>query len=264
MAREELKETVEEEVPVILNENDLEEEDDGSLKFIVRNDFWQLFPKAKIGIVVCKDIDNHIKKEDQYSRLLRSSEAECMKYLPDPELSKNEVIAVWRDAFSRFKTKKGARSSIEALLKRVAKGNQIGTINPLVDIYNSVSLKYALPCGGEDIDKFVGNICLTKADGDEEFITYGGAEENESPLEGEICYKDDQGAICRCWNWREGVRTMLTEETKNAFMIIELVDETRTDEFHEALNELSRLIKDNLGGENEIKILDIDHRKERL
>ena len=41
---------------------------------------------------------------------------------------------------------------------------------------------------------------------------------------------------------------MLTEETKNAFMIIELVDETREDEFHEALNELSRLIKENLGG----------------
>ena len=264
MAREEMKDEVAEETPVVVDEIEDMEEDDGSLKFIVRNDFWKLFPKARIGIIVCKGIDNHIKKEDQYSELLRNGEAECMKYLPDPELSKNEVIAVWRDAFSKFKTKKGARSSIEALLKRVAKGNQIGNINPLVDIYNSVSLKYAMPCGGEDIDKFIGNICLTMANGDEEFITYGGGDENESPLEGEICYKDDQGAICRCWNWREGVRTMLTEETKNAFMIIELVDETREDEFHEALNELSRLIKENLGGENEIKILDINNRKENL
>ena len=187
-----------------------------------------------------------------------------MKYLPDPELSKNRVIAVWRDAFSKFKTKKGARSSIEALLKRVYKGNQIGNINPLVDIYNSVSLKYALPCGGEDIDKFVGNICLTKAIGNEEFITYGGEDENESPLPGEICYKDDKGAICRCWNWREGVRTMLTEDTKNAFMIIELVDQSRTEEFLAALNELKDLITENLGGDNQIRILDINNKKEKL
>lgn len=260
MAKEEVKETVKEEKKVVVEDITDEIPDDGTLKFVVEKDFWELFPEAKIGIIVCKGIDNTTKNEEQYSPLLREGEKQCMKYLPDSELSKNQVISVWRDAFSKFKTKKGARSSIEALLKRVAKGNQIGNINPLVDIYNSVSLKYAVPCGGEDIDKFVGNIRLTKAIGDEEFITYGGGDENESPLPGEICYKDDKGAICRCWNWREGVRTMLTEETKNAFMIIELVDPSRETEFNAALNELSALIKENLGGENEIKIVDIKNR----
>jgi len=267
MVKEETKETVKEikaetvkDVPAV----EEPEEDDGSLKFVIKDDFWELFPDAKIGIIICKGIDNTVKDPEQYSTLLRENEKECLKYLPDPELSKNSVISVWRDAFSKFKTKKGARSSIEALLKRVYKGNQIGNINPLVDIYNSVSLKYALPCGGEDIDKFVGNICLTKAIGNEEFITYGGEDENESPYPGEICYKDDKGAICRCWNWREGVRTMLTEDTKNAFMIIELVDQSRTDDFHAALNELKELIDMNLGGDNQIRILDINNKKEKL
>ena len=267
MVKEEKKETVKEtKVETVKEVSVVEEveEDDGTTKFIVKNDFWELFPDAKIGIIVCKGIDNSVKDPNQYSSLLRDGEKECLKYLPDAEISKNKVIAVWRDAFSKFKTKKGARSSIEALLKRVAKGNQIGNINPLVDIYNSISLKYALPCGGEDIDKFVGNICLTKANGDEEFITYGGDDENESPYPGEICYKDDKGAICRCWNWREGVRTMLTEETKNAFMIIELVDQSRTEEFMAALNELKYLITKNLGGDNQIKILDINNKKEKL
>ena len=260
MEKEEKKEVKKEEVVVRDLGQDEEFADDGQTRFIIRNDFWKLFPEAKIGIIVCKGINNKIEKEDQYSELLRNGEKECLKYLPDAELSKNRVISVWRDAFSKFKTKKGARSSIEALLKRVYKGNHIGNINPLVDIYNSVSLKYAMPCGGEDIDKFVGNICLTMADGNEEFVTYGGDDENESPYAGEICYKDDQGAICRCWNWREGVRTMLTEDTKNAFMIIELVDPSRTEEFETALNELSELISKNLGGENRIEILDIDKR----
>ena len=267
MAKEETAEKAEETKAVVKEEvkaEEIEEIDDGKLKFVIKDDFWQLFPDAKIGIIVCNGIDNSIKKEDQYSDLLRESEKEISKYLPDPDFSKNRVIAVWRDAFSKFKTKKGARSSIEALLKRVNKGNQIGNINPLVDIYNSISLKYAMPCGGEDIDKFVGNIVLTKAIGNEEFITYGGEDENESPLPGEICYKDDKGAICRCWNWREGVRTMLTEDTKNAFMIIEMVDPTREEELKAALNELSALIHDNLGGKNRIEILDINKKKVNL
>ncbi len=99
------------------------------------------------------------------------------------------------------------------MLKRVSTGKGLGTINPLVDIYNSISLKYAMPCGGEDMDKFIGDIRLTKATGDESFITLG-SDKSEPPYEGEIVYKDDEGAICRCWNWRESVRTMLTEDTK--------------------------------------------------
>ena len=148
--------------------------------------------------------------------------------------------------------------SIEALLKRVHKGNHIGTINPLVDIYNSISLKYALPCGGEDINKFVGNLKLTKAVGGEDFITYG-SDTSEPPYEGEIVYKDDFGAVCRCWNWREAVRTCLNEETTNAFMILECCDPTREETLNEALNELSTLIQTNLGGTTEIHLLDINN-----
>ena len=160
----------------------------------------------------------------------------------------------------RFKTKKGARSSIEALLKRVDNGNHIGTINPLVDIYNSISLRYALPCGGEDIDTFVRDIRLTQADGGEDFITLG-SDESAPPYEGEVIYKDDAGAICRCWNWRESVRTMLTENTINAFLCIELVDESRTDEFEQALESLAELVQENLGGTNKISILDISNKE---
>ena len=207
-----------------------------------------------------KGIDNSVKEKGMYADLILAAEKEAMTHLTAGDFSSNEVIKVWRDAFQKFKTNKGARSSIEALLKRVHKGDHIGYINPLVDIYNSISLKYALPCGGEDIDTFAGDIRLTKADGNEPFITLG-TEENSPPHEGEIVYKDDEGAICRCWNWRESVRTMLTEKTENAFMCIELVDDARIKDLSDALSELSELVKENLGGEYEIHVLDIDNRE---
>ena len=229
-------------------------------KFIIEDDFWELFPNAKIGIITCNGIDNTIKDENQYKDMISQGEKEALNHLTNEEFSSNEVIKVWRDAFKRFKTKKGARSSIEALLKRVSTGKGLGTINPLVDIYNSISLKYAMPCGGENMDKFIGDIRLTKATGDESFITLG-SDKSEPPYEGEIVYKDDEGAICRCWNWRESVRTMLTEDTKNAFLCIELVDENREKEFENALKELSQLVEENLGGKSEISILHINNKE---
>lgn len=229
-------------------------------KFIIEDEFWNVFPDAKIGIVICKGIDNSIKESNKYEELLLNAEKEALKYLQNSEFSGNAVIKVWREAFQKFKIKKGVRSSIEALLKRVHNGNHIGTINPLVDIYNSISLKYALPCGGEDIDKFVGNVKLTKAIGNEQFIPLG-TEENLAPYEGEIVYKDEAGAICRCWNWREALRTMLTENTKNTFLCIELVDASRYGEFEAALKELERLVSENLGGSSNIKILDINNKE---
>ncbi|EOU1475840.1 B3/4 domain-containing protein [Clostridium perfringens] len=229
-------------------------------KFIIEDDFWELFPNAKIGIITCNGIDNTIKDENQYKDMISQGEKEALNHLTNEEFSSNEVIKVWRDAFKRFKTKKGARSSIEALLKRVSTGKGLGTINPLVDIYNSISLKYAMPCGGEDMDKFIGDIRLSKATGDESFITLG-SDKSEPPYEGEIVYKDDEGAICRCWNWRESVRTMLTEDTKNAFLCIELVDEKREKDFENALKELSQLVEENLGGKSEISILHINNKE---
>ncbi len=229
-------------------------------KFIIEDDFWELFPNAKIGIITCNGIDNTIKDDNQYKDMISQGEKEALNHLPNEEFSSNEVIKVWRGAFKKFKTKKGARSSIEALLKRVSTGKGLGTINPLVDIYNSISLKYAMPCGGEDMDKFIGDIRLTKATGDESFITLG-SDKSEPPYEGEIVYKDDEGAICRCWNWRESVRTMLTENTKNAFLCIELVDENREKEFENALKELSQLVEKNLGGKSEVSILHINNKE---
>ena len=229
-------------------------------KFVIEDDFWTLFPNARIGVVVCYGIDNTIKDKETYKEMILNSEKEALKYFLNAEFSSNEVIKVWRETFKKFKTKKGARSSIEALLKRVHNGNHLGTINPLVDIYNCISLRYALPCGGEDIDTFASDIRLTKAVGNENFVTLG-TDKSGPPYEGEIIYKDNEGAICRCWNWREAVRTILTENTTNAFLCIELTDESRLIEFQDALKELAKAVQDNLGGTSKISILDINNKE---
>ncbi|MGF6375180.1 DNA/RNA-binding domain of Phe-tRNA-synthetase-like protein [Clostridiales Family XIII bacterium PM5-7] len=233
-------------------------------KIIAKDDFWELFPQCKLGLVVCKEMDNHYhQNESEYEELLRNGEQKGLTFVQAEPIAENKVIKVWREAFTKFKTKKGVRCSIENLLKRITKDNPVGTINPLVDLYNAVSLSYAMPLGGEDLDCVEGNILLTKADGNELFRTIG-SDVNEPPYPEELVYKDDAGVLCRCWTWKEAERTMLTEKTKNAMLCCELIDPDREEEFMEALETLKQLITEKLGGQCEIKILDQHNREAEL
>ena len=227
--------------------------------FIITKEFWNLFPQAEIAVITAKGIRNSEDSAEgirpDLIELLERSNKEAEKFLTAEVFSENPVIAVWRKAYQQFKTKKGVRCSIEALLKRIEKGTGIMPINPLVDIYNAVSLTYGLPCGGEDIDTFKGNVLLTMASGDEPFLALGD-EEYDNALPGEVVYKDDEGIICRCWNWRDGQRTMLTEDTENAFLVIESVDPERTEALKAAAGALAELIEKYLGGTAKITYMD--------
>lgn len=231
--------------------------------FRLEDDYLDLFPESQIGVLVCEGIDNKVYDENKYEAWLRESEKLAMQHVTEEVFTDNPVIREWRDAFYKFKTKKGARCSIEAMLKRVKNGGEIRCLIPLVDIYNGISLRYGFPVGGEDIDKFEGDNRLTIADGDEEFITYG-SDKSEPPYPGEVVYKDDAGAICRCFNWRESVRTMLTEETKNAFMCVEMTNADRIDELNACLDALAEKIQSELGGTVRKHILNKDNKEIEL
>ena len=178
--------------------------------------------------------------------MLNKASKKALSFIPDEAFTQNEVIQEWREAFSRFKTKKGVRSSIEALLKRVSQGREFRPINPLVDLYNSISLSYALPCGGEDLAAIQGDLHLGKAKGGEAFFPLG-AEEDAPALPEEIIYYDEAGAVCRSLNWREAQRTMLTEGTRDAVLVIEAINPNQKERALEAIEALNQLIQDYFG-----------------
>ena len=223
------------------------------MKVTIENEFWHLFPEGQISVLVVKGLDNTVdeSKDPYFKSLLDKGAKRAEEYITDDNFTQNEVIQEWRQAFSKFKTKKGARSSIEALLKRVSQGREFNPINPLVDIYNSVSLSYAVPCGGEDLEKIAGHLRLGKAKGGESFFPLG-AESDAPALPEEIIYYDDEGAVCRCLNWREAQRTMLTEETKEAVLVIEAINAEQVTRAQSAMQELQDLVKDYFGVQGEL------------
>ncbi len=138
----------------------------------------------------------------------------------------------------------------------------MGSISPSVDIYNAISLKYALPLGGEDIDAFQGDLRLCITEGGDAFLPLGEGAQDDPTLPGELAYLDDAGAVCRCWNWRDGVRTALTDNTRNAFLIVECVDPERVDDCRAATEELAGLVEAHLGATIAVKeLVTADHRE---
>lgn len=132
-------------------------------------------------------------------------------------------LAAWRDVYTAFGAKPSrTRNSAEALAKRALTDAGLPRINQLVDLYNAVSVAHLIPVGGEDTDRIAGTMRLVRATGTEPFATVaGGAEAVEHPEPGEVVWCDDEGVTCRRWNWRQGVRTRLTEQSVNAVFLLE-------------------------------------------
>ena len=92
------------------------------MKVTIDQEFWDLFPQAQVVVMTVEGIDNHVdeSKDSYFKDLLDKGVARSKAFIDDEQFTASPVVQEWRQAFSKFKTKKGARSSIEALLKRVS------------------------------------------------------------------------------------------------------------------------------------------------
>lgn len=234
-------------------------------KFVTDKEFWDIFPDAVIGVVSFNNVQESKElvgaEADEVKKILDDANIEAKKFLVSDTISENPVVAAWREAYQKFPTKKGARCSMENLLKRVLHEKPVGQIAPSVDITNAISLKHAFPIGCENKDAIDGDIRLGIMKGGEDFLPIG-SDKQEPPLEGELAYYDNTGVICRCWNWRDGQRTEVNDDTRNEVVILECIEPDRVDELKVALEELQTLMEKYLDAETVVcALVDKEHQE---
>lgn len=223
------------------------------MRLMVTDAFWDLFPTARIGLVIAQGVDN-TRAAEPAAALLAAQVAASAAALAGADMATHPAVAPWRAAYAQFGAKPARfRSSIESLL-RSAQSGRLRSISPLVDLYNAVSLRHQLPCGGEDLGAIVGDVALTRARGGEPFRTIG-ADADDPPPAGEVIYADAAGAICRCFNWREADRTKLTEATSDALLVVETLGSHAPGQLEAALADLADHIAAHLGGRLRTAIL---------
>lgn len=191
--------------------------------------------------------------DDLSASMLSQAEAAARQSMAEQAITDIPHIAAWREAYKAFGSKPNKfRNSVEALTRRITPAGKepvtgLPRVNRLTDIYNAISVKCQIPLGGEDLDKYVGAPSLVRAKGDEIFETMASGElVKENPEVGEVVWRDEAGVTCRRWNWRQGPRTALSEETTRVLFILDALKgcsdeklETAGNELVEALQSLS-------------------------
>lgn len=178
-----------------------------------------------------------ISRPEVASDALKSA---CQQVIQDDVLWADAHLAAWAEVFRAFGAKaKRTPCSAEALRKRVLRDGTLRAIDPVVDLYNAISIRYALPVGGENIAAYRGAPRLVIADGSERFDTVKEGEVvYESPEPGEVIWRDDQGVTCRRWNWRQGVRTRLDASVHQMWFILESLPAMPISALQQASDEL--------------------------
>lgn len=231
---------------------------------LVTDGIFSSFPDVVLGVVTVHGIDNS-GADDALQGPLRHEEEQVRAALAGAQVSEHPHIAPWREAYRKFGAKpKDHPSSIENLVRRVLKGRSVPRVNPLVDLYNTVSLRHLVPVGGEDLDRVQGDVLLTLATDHEPPVHLLGEPEARSPKPGEVIYKDDLGTLCRRWNWKEAERTKLTAATRHAFLVIEGLPPVGRDLVARATGELASLVREHCGGEVAVFLIDREHPRALL
>ncbi|HPE91502.1 MAG TPA: hypothetical protein PK146_04340, partial [Synergistales bacterium] len=126
------------------------------MRILIAPEVFEKWPDYRRYVVVGKGLDN-ADEDTSLLALLREAESGVRN---DPELENYKeypLIASWRSVFEDMGLNPNKfPPSIANLIKRTRSGKDLPFINRLVAIFNIISLKYRIPCGGENLVAFCG------------------------------------------------------------------------------------------------------------
>ncbi len=225
------------------------------LSYSIAADVFARFPEYRRGVVLAYGVRNGASPAELVG-ILRDEETRARARLNMDTLTTELRLASWREAFRSLGYKPGDfRPSIEALLRRVLRGQELPAINALVDIGNIVSLRHLLPVGGHAIDVLTRDIALRPASGTEDFIPFG-SQELEHPMPGEFVFVEGDQVLTRRWIWRQANHTLTLPETTAIEFNIDALPPVALPDVETAGRDVMDLVERFCGGLLKFAILD--------
>lgn len=223
--------------------------------FTIDKRLFDLFPGLSVGTVVCR-LDNTTYGDDVLDGVIERLRAS----FPYDKPQDHPHIKVWRQAFTKVGIPASKYlSSVESLLRRALKEGPFPRVNPIVDLYNALSLEYLVPVGGHDPIPLEGTIFLGFAEGGEPFAPMDGGD-HETAEKDEVVYKDQKDVLTRRWVWRQSNKDKVTPHTRYVFMPIDIMEGVDVALCGEIMDKItSRLAKDGTGSVIHRDIVTADH-----
>jgi DNA/RNA-binding domain of Phe-tRNA-synthetase-like protein len=204
--------------------------------------------------MVATDLKNGTSPEE-LTLLMRSAEEAVRQRLTLEQVTSEPRLNSWREAFRSVGMKPADfRPSVEGLVRRALHGQELPSINALVDIGNVISLQHLLPVGGHAMDELNEDMNLRMASGEEEFIPFG-SDQMEHPEKGEIILAAGNTVLTRRWIWRQANFTLTLPETKTMVFNLDAMPPIGESELENIANEMMELIHQYCGGKLEYTVL---------
>lgn len=222
---------------------------------------FKKYPGYVRGVIVAKRIVNIESPIDEVARMLKSAQKTVRDRSDLEQVAAQPNIAAWREAYRAFGAKPSEYpSSIEALIKRVRRGDELPYINTLAALCNGASLRYIVPIGGHALDEVPadGELHLGFAIGDEDFTPFG-TTLIEHPNVGEVIYTFGKIILCRRWTWRQAEFTKLEGKTTYAAINVDGLLPVSRDAVNAIMQDLGNLVSIYCGASIEMKMLSEDN-----
>jgi DNA/RNA-binding domain of Phe-tRNA-synthetase-like protein len=222
--------------------------------YSISKEIFDKFPGYCRGVVIARGVSNGKSPEELVSAL-RLAENSLGERLSAETLTSHPQIESWREAYRSAGIKPSDfRPSVEALARRVLKGDPLPLISTLVDLGTLMSIQYLLPIGAHALDFVTQDIALRLATGEEVFEPFG-SDVIEHPNPGEIVFVEGSTVLTRRWTWRQAKHTLVVPETKYVEVNVDGLPPVTQTEVDKICQEVARQVQKYCGGTARYEIL---------
>jgi DNA/RNA-binding domain of Phe-tRNA-synthetase-like protein len=211
------------------------------VRFVVSPKIFELYPGLKLPVVVAQGVEstaNSIRVEKLWREAWEEAGLLASTYA---NAQSHPRVAAWREAMAATGVSgRKYPSSVESLLRRAFKGGEPPHINPLVDFYNSISLRYVVPAGGFDL-ALLGDALELRLTREADTFRPLDSASAERVEPGEVAYASGNEILTRHFIWKQSHKALLSESTRSVFLVSEVLGEVE-----ESADGLAQAVLENL------------------
>lgn len=230
------------------------------MKYTVDPWLFEKNPNIIFAIVIGKNLKNTTTtKSDDFD--LDQSECQLRERVSLDAIKTHPDFLVYRDALTQVGINPNKyMNSVEAMSKRVIKGDKLPRINALVDLCNAISLKHVVSLGGHDLADIDADLMVRRTVDGDSFLPFG-MEAFERVPPNEVVFTSGNKIQTRQWLWRQSELGKMTLETKNVFFQLVGFKGDHLVKLQSTVRELEHLIQNRFNGSFETFFVDANQNE---
>ncbi len=226
------------------------------MQFLIHPEIFQRFPGLSIAVAIARGLDNQQARPAIAEHWQATWAAAASQAAIYGNAQSHPRVCPWRERFSALGISgREFPSSIEAVLRRALKGGPPFTINPLVDFYNTISLRHVVPAGGFDLAQIRGPLELRLSRAGDTFVSLDAEEAVDVPP-GEVSYADGSAILTRHFVWRQARAGLIAPATRNVFLVSESLGEVGRSVAEEVRAAFAEGLQEHFGVSSQTFLLD--------